>query len=155
LQYNWHRHYDPTLGRYNQADPLGFVDGPSLYGYAKGSPVRVVHPRGLSNDDNIIPSPKPLPPVAGPNSPWDKWAKDKLKKYANWIKKNVGGGSEDDDPCAAEQKRLEAVREQYLDGYRNADPVTQMYLSQNQKPLINEEIADHNQQCLNNKVPYL
>jgi RHS repeat-associated protein len=34
LHYNWNRSYDPTLGRYTQPDPLGFVDGPSLYGYA-------------------------------------------------------------------------------------------------------------------------
>ncbi len=39
LHYNWHRHYDPTLGRYTQPDPLGFVDGPSVYGYAKSGPV--------------------------------------------------------------------------------------------------------------------
>lgn len=25
LQYNWHRHYDPTLGRYTQTDPLANV----------------------------------------------------------------------------------------------------------------------------------
>ena len=31
LHYNWHRHYDPSLGRYTQPDPLGFVDGPSVY----------------------------------------------------------------------------------------------------------------------------
>jgi RHS repeat-associated protein len=42
LHYNWHRSYDPTLGRYTQPDPLGFVDGPSIYGYAKGSPLRIV-----------------------------------------------------------------------------------------------------------------
>ena len=23
LHYNWHRHYDPTIGRYTQPDPLG------------------------------------------------------------------------------------------------------------------------------------
>ncbi len=34
LHYNWHRHYDASLGRYTQPDPLGFVDGPSVYGYA-------------------------------------------------------------------------------------------------------------------------
>ena len=39
LHYNWHRHYDPSLGRYTQRDPLGFVDGPSVYGYAGGSPL--------------------------------------------------------------------------------------------------------------------
>ncbi len=38
LHYNWHRHYDATLGRYTQPDPLGFVDGPSVYGYAQSAP---------------------------------------------------------------------------------------------------------------------
>jgi len=37
LHQNWWRHYDPTTGRYTQVDPLGFVDGPSVYGYARGS----------------------------------------------------------------------------------------------------------------------
>jgi RHS repeat-associated protein len=46
LAYNWHRTYDPTIGRYTQADPLGFVDGPSVYGYAGQSPVMRVDPRG-------------------------------------------------------------------------------------------------------------
>jgi RHS repeat-associated protein len=39
LHYNWHRSYDPSLGRYTQPDPLGFVDGPSVYGYGLGSPL--------------------------------------------------------------------------------------------------------------------
>jgi RHS repeat-associated protein len=47
LHYNWHRSYDPTLGRYTQPDPLGFVDGPSVYGYAKGSPQRWVDRDGF------------------------------------------------------------------------------------------------------------
>ena len=46
LHYNWHRHYDPTIGRYSQADPLGFVDGQSGYGYAKGQPIEYVDPDG-------------------------------------------------------------------------------------------------------------
>jgi RHS repeat-associated protein len=36
--YNHHRHYDPTTGRYTQPDPLGFIDGPSVYAYAGNSP---------------------------------------------------------------------------------------------------------------------
>ena len=47
LHYNWHRHYDPSLGRYTQPDPLGFVDGPSVYAYARSAPVSKVDPRGL------------------------------------------------------------------------------------------------------------
>ncbi|MBX9925821.1 MAG: hypothetical protein K2Y05_05645, partial [Hyphomicrobiaceae bacterium] len=48
LHYNWHRHYDPTLGSYTQPDPLGFVDGPSVYGYAGGNPQALVDPDGRS-----------------------------------------------------------------------------------------------------------
>ncbi len=52
LAYNWHRHYDATLGRYTQADPLGLAtllsDGPSVYGYAGQSPLMWVDEDGLS-----------------------------------------------------------------------------------------------------------
>jgi hypothetical protein len=40
------RDYDPTTGRYLQADPLGLVDGASVYGYVKGNPLRIVDPKG-------------------------------------------------------------------------------------------------------------
>ena len=46
LHQNWMRDYDPTTGRYIQADPLGLVDGASVYGYALQSPGRYVDPRG-------------------------------------------------------------------------------------------------------------
>ena len=46
LQQNWMRDYDPTAGRYIQADPLGLIDGASVYGYAGGNPGRYVDPRG-------------------------------------------------------------------------------------------------------------
>jgi RHS repeat-associated protein len=47
LHYNWHRQYDPTVGRYTQPDPLGFVDGPSVYGYVGGLPQQLLDPDGL------------------------------------------------------------------------------------------------------------
>ncbi|MEQ1712206.1 MAG: RHS repeat-associated core domain-containing protein [Hyphomicrobium sp.] len=46
LHYYWHRHYDPTIGRYTQPDPLGFVDGPSVYAYAGNAPGEAVDPDG-------------------------------------------------------------------------------------------------------------
>ena len=46
LNQNWMRDYDPTLGRYIQADPLGLVDGASVYGYALQSPNKYIDPRG-------------------------------------------------------------------------------------------------------------
>ena len=47
LAYNWHRHYDATTGRYMQPDPLGFADGPGVYGYVRGNPLAWVDPSGL------------------------------------------------------------------------------------------------------------
>lgn len=46
MHQTWMRDYDPTTGRYIQADPLGLVDGPSVYGYAMQNPGRYVDPRG-------------------------------------------------------------------------------------------------------------
>ena len=47
LHYNWHRSYDPSLGRYTQPDPLGFVDGPGVYAYGLNTPLRSVDKTGL------------------------------------------------------------------------------------------------------------
>jgi RHS repeat-associated protein len=49
LHQNWMRDYDPTTGRYLQADPLGLVDGASVYGYVKQNPGRWIDPRGLQS----------------------------------------------------------------------------------------------------------
>jgi RHS repeat-associated protein len=69
LAYNWHRHYDPSLGRYTQPDPIAdnrltapqrdamypastsgvplpFQDGPSVYAYALSSPAVYTDPTG-------------------------------------------------------------------------------------------------------------
>jgi RHS repeat-associated protein len=46
LHYNWYRHYDPTLGRYIQPDPLEFIDGASIYAYVGGNPTGFVDPTG-------------------------------------------------------------------------------------------------------------
>jgi RHS repeat-associated protein len=70
LHYNWHRSYDPSLGRYTQPDPLGFVDGPSVYGYAGGSPAMAVDPDGRQfRISPPVPRPTlPSPPTLGPRN---------------------------------------------------------------------------------------
>lgn len=52
LYQNWMRDYDPTMGRYVEADPLGLVDGASVYGYAKQNPGRWVDPSGRQSSGN-------------------------------------------------------------------------------------------------------
>jgi RHS repeat-associated protein len=49
LQYNWHRFYDPTTGRYISADPIGLSGGINLYGYVNGDPVNWIDPEGLDS----------------------------------------------------------------------------------------------------------
>ena len=46
LHYNWHRHYDPTLGRYIEPDPIGLAGGSNRYAYAMSSPLMYVDPDG-------------------------------------------------------------------------------------------------------------
>jgi RHS repeat-associated protein len=46
LHQNWMRDYDPTTGRYIEPDPLGLIDGASVYGYVKQSPAMNIDPRG-------------------------------------------------------------------------------------------------------------
>lgn len=47
LHQNWMRDYDPTTGRYLEPDPLGLVDGASVYGYVEQNPARWIDPQGL------------------------------------------------------------------------------------------------------------
>ena len=74
LHYNWWRHYDPTTGRYTQADPLPVGTkgvGPSLYGYAGSSPLMNVDPDGrqMSGFGKIRPLPNMTPIPWPPGAP--------------------------------------------------------------------------------------
>ena len=46
LYYNRYRDYDPTTGRYIQADPIGLAGGASPYSYAMNNPLRYTNPTG-------------------------------------------------------------------------------------------------------------
>src|SRR5262249_25404396 len=54
LSYNLMRDYDPSIGRYVQADPLGFGGGLNIYGYASQNPLRHADRTGLCLEDLCI-----------------------------------------------------------------------------------------------------
>ncbi len=47
LHYNYFRYYDPKIGRYITADPIGLRAGPNVYTYASNNPIIYIDPFGL------------------------------------------------------------------------------------------------------------
>jgi RHS repeat-associated protein len=50
LHYNWHRYYEPGLGRYFRVDPVWALN---LYAYVLGQPIRLIDPLGLTYWDGF------------------------------------------------------------------------------------------------------
>jgi len=49
LHYNYHRYYDPKIGRYLTPDPIGLKGGINLFVYAGNNPINAIDPYGLQS----------------------------------------------------------------------------------------------------------
>ena len=89
------RDYDPTTGRYLQTDPLGLVDGASVYGYVKQNSQRRADPYGLwvvGPQSNRSPDYNPnTDDLVQCNSDdcYDQWLKDQDSCRAKFARRTI------------------------------------------------------------------
>jgi RHS repeat-associated protein len=69
LSYNWHRYYDPDVGRFITQDPIGLAGGANQYVYS-ANPIVWIDPLGLRKKLN-------------PNATYDTFAGNHAKPLAN------------------------------------------------------------------------
>ncbi|MFC3652911.1 RHS repeat-associated core domain-containing protein [Dyella humi] len=98
LNYNVHRDYDPSTGRYTESDPLGFFGGQaSTYAYVGGNPLSYVDPLGLAMSPlrecgGNLAGCGDLPPPPDPCD--DYWPRywDSYRNFVSQYAINVGPG---------------------------------------------------------------
>ena len=72
LHQNYFRDYDPRVGRYVEADPIGLAGGMNPYGYANSNPLEFIDPLGLASlvtnraDGTTTFDPRPEDPAGVP-----------------------------------------------------------------------------------------
>jgi RHS repeat-associated protein len=87
-----HRDFSLTLGRWLEQDPLGYVDGMSLYAYVSSDPVALTDPSGEGPGCRLPPDPK-CPGGAfackfAPEKDFKEKVNDKLKGVFPFLPKN-------------------------------------------------------------------
>jgi RHS repeat-associated protein len=99
LTLNWRRYYDPTTGRFESKDPIGFAGGTNIYAYAANNPIYWTDPFGLAQypPDFIGPIPPgsiriSYPPSNIEGGPWTWSSNPQNSRGGDYIGAEQPGG---------------------------------------------------------------
>lgn len=156
LHYNYHRDYDPRMGRYVQSDPIGLRGGVNGFSYVESNPLVKVDPSGKIA--LILPA---IPSIAAFVKTTFFIGSAAAVAYGasqvaqpNGMAANDGLICKPDDPCFVSQRALNLERSNLLDfaGVTPASDIETLIAINNMIIQFNRKVQAHNRTCPANPV---
>jgi RHS repeat-associated protein len=116
LHYNYFRDYDPSTGRYPQADPVGIAGGLNVYAYGLNNPLTYTDPLGLdpfgsnsAGTGGFTPAPTPFDVFVPGTS-----ANNAFVQSVYQMGKAIKSACSDDPPEDKKKKNCQALKDSIL-----------------------------------------